>query len=210
MPWVEGPDGVWYYYKITFPVDLLIFLDNFVWDIFGWHIDLKTPLIRVINWVLDFINDLWDWYYELALWWEDFRQEVVDFFTQIPAKINEVWQFLLNFFDNMGNIISNWWDTTKSTVLDWIDEAKTWAAGLIDDLRALVDKVTADFEDFIGTTLPTLASKLDVRDLVTAALLPFRDIINFLETVKDELTRFFADPWAWLYNKFDDFFERFW
>jgi len=206
MPWIEGPGGVQTYYYITIPVDLLAFLHSLQWDIFTWHIDVGTPIIRAIEWVLEWINSLVDWVQQIGNWYEDFRQEVVDFFTQIPKWLNEIWQWILNFADTLGDWIANWWEPIYQTVKDWvltvIDEVKE-ALGVISDT---VTRWVTTVESFFTSILPTLASKLDVADLIKAAFKPWTDLFNWWGEFYKEVKEFFVNPVEFIWNKFTDWF----
>jgi phage-related protein len=210
MPWVEGEGGVLYYYFITKPLWLVSFLNALSWDIFTWHIDVGAPIETAADWIIGWINDIADWVQQFWAWAEEFRQEVIDFFTQIPEWINQVWQFIQNVWDSIAGIIDNWWSGMVDTVQGWVDVAKDFVLGLIDDLKGIVTRVDVALSNFFTVTLPTLASKFDVTEIIKGFLDPFRDVFNFIEMVKGELIKFFNDPWAWLYDKFDEFFERFW
>ena len=192
------------------PQWLVDFLNALNWDIFTWHIYVGDTVENAIDWVIDIIDTIITWMVQVGNWWEEFRQEVVDFFRLVPQWINEAWQFILNFWDTIGDIIATWWEAVYQTVKDWVN---TIIDGVKDALKVVSDTLTqwvTTVENFFTSILPTLASKLDVADLIKNAFQPWRELLNFLVEIKNELVEFFTDPLQWAYNKMDEFFERFW
>lgn len=179
-------------------------LSHLNWDILNWHIYVGDAIESAIDWVLDWIDDLATWAAQIAAWWEDFRQEVIDAFNAVVDFINEG-------IGNLGNIVSTWWDNLsewwegiKTTVLDWIDTAVEWVSDRIDDLAHLVDKIGIWWENFTTVVLPTLASKFDITAAFDQFMLTWRDLFEGWEAFKDSIFDFFNDPLDWLWDRFTD------
>ena len=137
-----------------------------------------------------------------------------------------------NWWENVLAIVDNWWLARKSDVQDWINAAIAGAEGageawlnfwnnLWPDLLATVNGLSANWSDFWRVTFPTLVNfswlttwwntKLsDIDNLIRTAFALRESLWAGWQDIKDQVIEFFADPWAWLYNKFDDFIERFW
>ncbi len=186
------------------------FLVGLDFQILTWHLDIGSYILAPIQWVLDRINDAFEWIAQLVAWWEEFRQEVLDFVNLVPVWIGEVWNWITNLGQMIGQWISDWWDGIYDTVKEWvlsrIDEAKE----LITDLTTRVETIIIRVEDFFTVTLPQLARSIDVQDWITDRLAPFREMFNFFEAFKTDIVAFFSDPLQWIYDKLEEFFERFW
>jgi predicted PurR-regulated permease PerM len=188
-------------------VNGLLYLD---WQIFTWHINVGTAVEAAIDWVLDGLNTVITFVGQLAAWWEEFRQEVIDFFTEIPKWLNELWQYFLNFADTFAGWISDWWDGIFETVKDWVLTVVDKLKEIVTDIGDTLERWVTTVENFFTQVLPELAHKLDVLDMIKSFFEPWRDLLNFLSEVAADIGEFFSDPLAWVYNKLDDFFERFW
>ncbi len=142
------------------------------------------------------------------------------------------------FYDwpsNIYGVVTDWWSSTSSEVLSWIDEAKSYAATLVagvdtwlgnlqatwDDFWTITwpewmsnfDAVKAGWDNFWTQTFPTLATWTGVDNLIDSTIrawLPFYDDLASLVRLWGEIEEFFSDPLQWLYNKMDEWFERFW
>jgi len=158
-----------------------------------------------------------------------------DIFSLLQTWLNyaEVaWNWVTNAFDNVTGIIWEWWPIALDYVMTYVDNAvgeintliagwndfwtTTWPqwVSLFDDLKAL-------WGNFWVNILPNLVSfswlttwwnskLLDINALIDSWI---QDLLPFLEgwqEIRDQVFEFFNDPWGWLYNRFDDFIERFW
>lgn len=184
-------------------VNALMYLD---WQIFTWHIDVGSTVENAIDWVLDGLNWVITHLKELGEWWEEFRQEVIDLFAEIPKWINVLWKWILDFGDTLASWIDNWWDAIYQKVKDWvttaIDKVKDALGVIKDTLTEWVTKI----ESFFTTILPDLAKKLDIVDLIKNAFEPWKDLLNFLSEIGGELAEFFTNPIEYLWQKFSDWF----
>jgi len=147
-------------------------------------------------------------------------------------KILDAWNWVRYAWWNVTGIIGDWWSSTSSTVLGWIAIAtegiaalqETWSnfwnitwpqwTGNLSELRSLWDT-------FWTVTLPTLVSfqwlstwwdtKLkEIDELTTTKLTDWFPFYDTLSELWDSIAEFFADPLAWLYDRLELFFDRFW
>ena len=159
-----------------------------------------------IDWVLGIINTLIEWAALIGAWWEDFRQEVVDFFALVSTWFNEVWQWILNFADTLGDWIANWWETKVAWIKDLIDAAEDWLEELIDDIRSGLDQLGVWWENFTTVILPGLAEKLDITKAFDDFMLTWRDLFEGWEAFKGAFIEFFTNPLEWIWLQFTDWF----
>jgi hypothetical protein len=181
-------------------------LSHLNWDILTWHVYVGDAVESAIDWVLGWIDSLAEWAAQIVAWWEDFRQEVVDFFTLVSNWFNEVWQWILNFADTLGDWIANWWESTRVMVLDWIDTAVAWVSDRVDDLSHIVDTMGIWWENFTTVILPELASKFDITKAFDDFMLTWGDLFEGWEVFKDAFIEFFTNPLEWLWLQFTDWF----
>lgn len=175
------------------------------------------------SWVLDVADKITSFFTEFDL---------EQWFTEWKEKILDAWGWVSNAWNNIWNEIVDWWETIKPTVQGWIDIAVqgfedlieawdtfwnvTWPewTGKISELRSLWD-------NFWTIIFPTLVSFTwlgiwwdsrvgDIQGLIDSAFFLRDSLWAGWQDLRDSVTEFFADPLQWLYNKMDEFFERFW
>ena len=159
-----------------------------------------------IDWVLGIINTIVEWAALIGAWWEDFRQEVVDFFALVSTWFAEVWQWILNFADTLGDWIANWWDTKVTWIRDLVDAAEDWLMELIDDVRAGLDQLGAWWDNFTTEILPGLAEKLDITKAFDNFRLEWKDLFNFWGSLGREVMAFFTGPLDWIKDRIETWF----
>ncbi|GAI90757.1 unnamed protein product, partial [marine sediment metagenome] len=93
-------------------------------------------------------------------------------------------QELKDILDSTISYLTDWWNTE------------------FQELRDIAEAVTY----FFTVTLPTLASKLDVRDLIDSAIEELRPFIEGWQEIKDSVLEFFVDPLEWLWTRFTNWF----
>ena len=174
-----------------------------------WVDGIATRIVTILSW--DNIKSLFKE-------WLPGLEEIRDWFY---AWQLHVWQEL-----------TNWWRAQSTTVLGWIEEAKEelltwtdWLHGQIIELREDLDNLLAQipdvsematwFSNWWGNILPNLTwwwdeKLLDIQALFSSWTLELEPFWAGWQDIRDKVFEFFADPWEWLYNKFDDFIERFW
>jgi len=200
-----------------------------LWDIAEWFYDayhivkdwwspfnlLATPLYAIygrfkwlaedfydfrewLEWVLDLLGEILSWTYikSLIRSWLYGIEAVIDWFLSWTYWVRQE--------------IADWWSGILPYILDYIDSV----------VEGWEDFVTT-WDTFWRTIYPTLVSfdwlgvwwnsrLLDVQDLIHTAILDIEGSLAGWQEVRDSVFEFFADPFQWVYNKLDEFFERFW
>lgn len=185
-------------------------LDLLNWDIFTWKVYIGDAIERAIDWALGWVNwgiDQAKLAYNKAV---DAWNKAVDFARILTATIYREAGYLWNRVNQWASDLAEWWEGKKTTVLGWIDATKSWAKERIDDARAIINRLDIAWDNFRRDTLPRLASKLDVRDLIVAAFAPWASLFNMLETFKTDIAKFFGDPEKWLLDRIESMLARFW
>jgi hypothetical protein len=159
--------------------------------LFGKFLDWVTTLGDQIQHLLS-----WDSIKKLILGWLPSLDEVVAWFSS--------WR------DKIWGVVESWWEAISTTVLGWIDIV----AKALEGLRV-------EWDHFWNTTLPWLVSfdwlgqwwagqLPGIQSLIYSTLKTWFPFYDELASLWGEIKAFFADPLQWVYNKLDEFFERFW
>jgi len=178
---------------------------NLIAPVFLWVSDSFIDFAHYLGqfsawvwWAQDWISKILTWDYILSL-----------IMPYIQWGIN-AWNWVVNAWNNIWNEITIWWATIQTIVTGWIDVAKQWAKDLIDQVSIGLNYLSSAWTEFTTTVLPKLASWTGVGELITSYLENWFPWYNTLVEIKDELFEFFADPIDYVYNKMDEFFERWW
>jgi len=129
---------------------------------------------------------------------------------------------------HVTNIVDSWWSSTSQTVQVWVDTAKDYAAALVDNLTVTVnnllaawnnfwaitwpewmskfDALDAAWDNFWVETFPTLATTLNVLNLISAAFTLRESLWAGWQEMRDQVIEFFTDPLEVLWSKFADWF----
>jgi len=204
------------------------------WLPLDWLGDALNALSTFTSRVAGYLFVASNWYEDTRvrllelLSWSTIQGYIRNWLTGIEAAVS----WFLNWWLRVGQRIDYWWLGVWSTVQDWIDAATQgldelkaawgnfWSTTLPDILGQL-ELLRANWRQFWTVTFPTLVdfTRLeiwwngkveDIQRLIRGAMADFDDLFTWWADFKEDVVLFFTDPWAWLYNKFDDFFERFW
>jgi len=179
---------------------------------FGWLGDMFLE-------IYDYLTEIYYLLYEFNLEYQDIWEVLYDVITESQifslletwlTYAEDAWDWVSHAFINVVNIIVVWWDTTYPEVRGWIDIA---TEGLT-ELRIAWD-------NFWNTTFPYLVSfewlntwwnskLIEIQSLIDTAIANLGIAFESWLEVKDSVLEFFSDPLQWVYNKLDEFFERFW
>lgn len=208
------------------------FLDSLI----GWFGKLSewfyTAYQEVNGWIVPFrylATPLY-WLYDAAWWVTYYFGWFNDWVSDIAAKVvnflsgSEIWDMLatpINYAfkawwwieDAWGTVsgwIDVWWENTQLTVETWISTASNALSLLIGNLSTLHNTLRTEWDAFWSYTLPTLLSWSDMTSFVYSTLLAWFPFYNTLVAIWSDIESFFADPSDWIYNKLEDFFERYW
>lgn len=216
-------------------VFLNLALDAYSWPIVGeWLGDGFAALLdfasecayylwKASNWYEDTVDALRD-----ILSWATIKNYIRSWLEGIESAI----AWFSNAFSNVVSIIDAWAAGFLSTVQDWIavatqgfDELKaawdnfwnvTWP-GFLDQLAGL----TAQWDNFWSLTFPTLVSFTwlttwwdsriqDISALIDSAFTLRDSLWAGWQDIRDSVLEFFADPLKWLYDRVEDFMDRYW
>jgi len=174
----------------------------------------------------------WDFYY-FSLWVEDVKIKIADvlsfssiytyFKTYFDAAVN-AWNWIIDAWWNVTNIINNWWASTQYTVLTWISDAESyslslymslmnWVTGLISDVEiwtlAQIESVKAALLVIISDIeLWTITEFNVVRDWVIVLLSDIEAwTTTQLQTLKTYLLAVITDIEAWTIAEFNNIKE---
>lgn len=182
---------------------------GYLFDASNWYEDTKSLLLDILS-------------------WSTIQNYIRNWLTGIEAAVS----WFLDWYDQVGSRIDYWWLGVWSTVQDWIDAATlgldelkaAWSnfwSVLLPSIYSQIELLSSNWSNFWSVTFPTLVDftqieawftgKItDIQGLIDGALADFDDLFTWWADFKDDVVQFFTDPWAWLYNKLDDFIERFW
>lgn len=202
------------------------------WVIFTWTIDIGGLLLNLIDWILAWVNYVialaqgaWDWLASVVDW-------VKELWNILIAYINKQVQPLWNRITTWWYDLSTWWSATWYSVTNWVnarfDSLKDWvgatrdwlvdrinaaASQLRDSIAAAVsslNRLIGQWNSFVTFTLPGLASLVDITKAFDNFMLKWRDLFNWWGEFWRDVTDFFTNPFQWIYDRLDEFFERYW
>lgn len=225
---------------IDYLLDIALFFLELAWEVRDWGdwarwaynflVDIADAFARMATrfgdfneWVEDTVDRLRD-ILDLGDIWSYFRSWF--------EWAEDAWYWVRFAWENVFDIVTDWWSTILPYVLAYVDEA---VEGL-SDLRAAwnefwtvtwpefvnrLQELQESWDLFVTTVLNTLVSfswlttwwndrLADIQALINTAIQELAPFWEGWQEIRDTVLEFFADPWAWLYDRFDDFIERFW
>ncbi len=205
------------------------FIFRIVWEIADWFwwLYYESKDIPIVGSILSNIfywiyKEIWNLLQPIA-WIGDWMREVQDILYDvitlsfIQSLFKPLWDYLLeigywfeNIWTHVYNIIEVWWDSTEATVKLWINEAVESAVALPSDLLAFLTAFRITWSNFTTITLPNLADWTGINNLLKTWFADYTPFWEGWQDWKGQVIEFFTDPLEWLYNRLDDFFERFW
>lgn len=186
-------------------------LENMIWPLKY----LGLPFRGLSNIYYALFSAFWDFSFWFAsfvdrlsevLSWDAIKQRLQGWFSQVST----LWSWFSGWWTNVREVVNTWWTGVSSTVRGWIDTA---TQGLTD--------LKVKWDDFWETTFPSLINtdKLkewwsgrlsDVQSLIKGTITQYEDFWKGWSGIRDQVFAFFKDPAQWVYNRLDEFFERFW
>ena len=210
---------MWIIYDIRRIVQYLyqVFADMALWC---WAHD--PPFGSIGSWFAQIYDHLTDLHYGLYLFAEDYEslwEGIIgiitesDVFSLLQSWLTfaeDAWYWVANAFNNVVSIIWEWWPIALGYVMTYVDNA---VEGLVELREA--------WDTFWTVTLPSLISFdwlgiwwegriEDVQSLITTAVEDIENLMLGWQEVRDSVLEFFGDPYGWIYDRLDEFFERFW
>lgn len=142
------------------------------------------------------------------------------------------WNWIVNAWGNVTPIISSWWSYTSATVQSWIDSAKQLLLLLIGELELWLIALQAAWDTF-KSMIPSISEILSwftdwwgwilariiewgglpaslIQGMINSTLSDWFPWYDELASLWSNIRDFFTDPLQWVYDKLDEFFERFW
>lgn len=146
------------------------------------------------------------------------------------AQVAYNWVYYATY--NVQTVITGWWSATSSTVMSWVYAANDYALFLYNSLlssiniiQSQLDNLDLEFPDipellawflnWWGNILANLnlwwSDRLfEIQGLITSKFIEFTPFWEGWQELRSEVTEFFDDPLQWVYDKIDEFAERFW
>ncbi|GAH37666.1 unnamed protein product, partial [marine sediment metagenome] len=142
------------------------------------------------------------------------------------------WNWITNAWNIVTNIINSWWSSTQYIVKTWIDNAvqglryfgvqlETWLGNLQaawDNFKCRIpsiDEILSWFSNWWGKILANIISwgaltSGEINTLIDSKLQDWLPFYDELANLIGDIKLFFTDPLQWLYDRAEEFFERFW
>ena len=213
--------------------DIYLEVQDWIWPL--WlAAEFFYSLSRVFNWLAWDFSEFAGWVYDTAgrlgdiLSWGNIRSLIRGWLPDLEGVV-DWWSW---WWVWVGQEIDAWWSGTGTMVQGWIAAAIAELEGAWEDWLyfwnitwpawlAQFETLRASWDNFWAVTLPTLVTFTwlstwwtstmgEVQDLIDSAFTVRDSLWSGWQELRDQVVEFFTDPWAWLYNRFDDFIERFW
>ena len=93
-----------------------------------------------------------------------------------------------------------------------VDELYTAIWAVLASVADILPAITLQISDAITAAATTIKEEVlgQVAGLITAALEPWKQVINTISLFVDDINDLFSDPEDWLYRKIDAMLDRFW
>jgi len=152
-------------------------------------------------------------------WWEKAKEaglSILDILTDrdktLLEKLLEAagvgWDFVT---DTGETIVDNTLDTLQTLIAPLLQLIDT----LLEKYDQLKETITHEIKQQIANLIPWI--ELEQQTLVAdfdewweTELAELSETFSWIFEFRDSITEFFSDPLQWLYNKMDEWFERFW
>lgn len=209
----EVIDWVWPFYYLAYPLYYLYIgfynLANYFGYFGDWVNDVAAKAANILS--LTQIYSYFSYYFDAAL---------------------NAWDWVVNAFGNVWTIVDDWWSSVRYTVLAWVEEAKSYAAALVDNVSYRLSSLQSAWDNFKGM-IPSISEIIAwfanwwakiLANIISWGALPgsvistlidskIRDWFPFyddLAALWGDIVLFFTDPLQWLYDRAEEFFDRFW
>ena len=160
--------------------------------------------------------------------WESIRNMIRKWLPGLETMI----AWFSSWTAQIGQQIAAWWQTIAPVVQAWIQQAMSGMSSLINQLQASFIQLKAAWDQF-SSKLPTIdelitwfgrrwesilqwlqannfITSFQVDSLINSMLKTWFPFYDDLVRIWQDIIDFFTDPQKWIYERLDDFFERFW
>lgn len=171
-------------------------------SVYSWASSMWGSLV---GWVSSAIDSVYNW---LSSAWSSLVDWVNSVLSNIKQVYNTFVNYITNVYETVVNNITNVYETTVNSitniigvtidkVADWFESiggaTRAWAEGLFVKVKEVWNTITGDLNAWWKTQLALL-----------------RETFGWILPLRDNIEGFFGDPAQWIYDRLDDFFERFW
>jgi len=153
---------------------------------------------------------------------------ISSYFSAFLTAAYNAWNWVIDAWNNITNIINIWWNSTQSIVFIWIDQAKQWALAQINSLANALTEVQTWWNNF-KSSIPSLNEILlwftnwwanilahiqswwverlsDIESLLISLALDLSPFWEGWQEIRETVFNFFNDPLEWLWARFTDWF----
>ena len=195
---------------ISKPTWLRNWLSKLNWDIFTWKLYIGDAIENGIDWVITWINlqvEMVDRAQSAADLAYDKALEVdTSLRKDIALDLSEVYQEL----DKLESELSEQWKGVFEAFEKAVNKFISDLDARTDYLEYIVAELSKWWDNFRFNILPLLPTKQEVEDVLKAETDPIKKEVekhgNIFTWAWDLLT----DPMKFLYDRAEEFFERFW
>lgn len=196
--------------EIKKPQWLHDFLEDQSLDIFTWRFYMPTFMEMAFDWsyveihklispIDEALGAVWQWETYITNYLETNFASIIKWLQLVEDLVRAVNQIVGDWLVNLNSIIDARVQAFIQPVLD-----------LVGELYSRVEGVKGTLDIFIQDTLPQMAPKAYVDAAIEQVLspwfLPFEVLGRFFRQIDD----FFKDPLQWIYDRMEEFVERFW
>ena len=170
--------------------------------------ELHWLVLNIVSWIYGFDDWLMAISYKVEdiLDWDAVQDLLLDWLPHL-RHMHDWWYDWVYW---VGRQITEWWQTAISEVEDLISAAIQGFRDLVNDLDSWLSNLQSSWNNFWVSILPNLADWTGVDDLIRTWFTNFTPFWEDWLDWKDSVAEFFTDPLQWLYDKMDEWFERFW
>ena len=166
----------------------------------------------------DVADLFWDAYYSLFR----FARSLEDFEDYVKAAIDKVDIIISYVLDELSDKVKDFFDSLQdinrkvSELWGKLHDVPEMIGNWLDEYTRTLWKLVEDYvTDFVTAFTSSGSDLLDgIHDYVNSlAIELLSDIaapVNLVNQWFQDIEDFFNDPWTWLWEKLDDFMERYW
>ncbi len=212
-----------------------IYLTIFDWiPPFCWIADTFLGLSVWFNWLAWHFHDFGEWVNSVIdrLGAILSIPQIYSYFKEFLDAAIAAGDWLKDVWASITAILEDWWASLAPIVLGWISEATDWLSERIDSVEEWLTNLQAQisylldqmpslneilswFTNWWGNILTNLTTwwddrLLDIQSLINSAFLDREPFWEGWLDWKDQILEFIQDPWKWLNDRVEEFFDRFW
>lgn len=200
----------------------------------GFVSDFFYGIYGRFKWLTRWFGDFNEWVEDTV----DRLRDILDFgdiwslFRTWFEWAEDAWYWVRYAFENVLDVITEWWPSILNIIKDYIaiavegltDLLATWDefwTVTFPSWTSKLDDLKATWDNFWVTIFPDLVSftwletwwnsrLLDIQSLIESWTLTLAPFWEGWQEIRDTVLEFFADPLKWLYDRLEDFMDRYW